>query len=63
METPEGPKIIQALMGPRTYDGRTHNKTAQTPSGQAMGASRLAGNRSFSPPQSIALHNSMSISR
>lgn len=59
IETPEGPKIIQALMGSQNNGYRASNQATV----RRHDRSRLAGNRSFATPQSVALRNSMSISR
>jgi murein L,D-transpeptidase YafK len=59
METPEGPKIIQALVEPNHYNARVRNSSAVA----VGGYSRRAGNRSFATPRAIALRNSMGISR
>ncbi len=59
IETPAGPKIIQARIGSTTYDGRAQSTSF------ASGAvsSGPVGNRSLAAPGTLALRNAMTLSR
>ena len=63
VETPRGSKIIQAFAGTPNYDRIIKNLAAHTSSAATAASTRHAINRPLATRQSIALRNSMRVSR
>ncbi len=63
METPNGPKIVQAFNAQRTYARPQSHHPLQTDRRQAYPRARLLGTRPLASPQNLYMRNSLNVSR